>query len=77
MQIYEETQQSIIELSSRLEEIAKQVEPISTIEIHAGDIAEQLKRIADALEKLSSIVGDDDSSSPYANIIATCGVINT
>lgn len=67
MQIYEETQQSIIELSPRLEEVRDEL-------IRNN---KQLERIADALEKLSAIVGDDDSTFPYANIIATCGVINT
>lgn len=46
MTIYEETQQSIIELSPRLEEIA-----------------EQQKRIADALENLANIfskIKDED-----------------
>ncbi len=42
-------------------------------------IEKQLNRIADALEKLSLVVNNDDTDGvlPYANIIATCGVIST
>ena len=45
----------------------------------AEKIEAQLNRIATALEKLTLIVNNDDKDDglPYANIIATCGVIST
>ncbi len=43
-------------MSGFVQLIANHTEQIQAIEIHVGDIAEQLKRIADALELLSSAV---------------------
>ncbi len=53
--------------------IAENTEQIPTIEIHVGDIAEQLKRIADALEKLSSVVKyDKQLGQATAQVEALC-----
>jgi len=44
------------EMSGFVKLIANNTEPIQAFEIHAGAIAAQLERIADALELLSSAV---------------------
>jgi hypothetical protein len=52
---------------------------LEKIEEQLQRITDQLTRIATALEKLTLIVNNDDKDDglPYANIIATCGVIST
>lgn len=55
--------------SPKTEELNAQ---IATIELHAGDIAGQLKRIADALELLITVIEPHKDGCATLNIEAVC-----
>ncbi len=66
-----ENNRELDEISGFVRSIADNTEQISTIEIHAGDIAEQLKRIADALVILASAVSPEWNDNDAKFRVAT------